>query len=511
MGASLCQEMDGKERIIAYASQNFNKHELKYATIEKEAAAILWAIKLFQPYLSGARFKVKSDHAPLKWLAQCQNATGRIARWQMRLREHSGFEGIEYLKGNENCLADGLSRCPEILEIKPGDRVTLEELRSLQERDPEFPRWQEKMEVQGDCWLFKGVPFIPSKLRDRVLSSYHGQGIHFGIRKTVELMKPVVFWPGMETDVKSFVKKCNVCQVGKAQAPQEAPIQLFKAPERPFQRVGMDFAGPFRKTTQGNKYFLVIVDHFSKYVKAFSVSENNMEAGVAGLRKLIFEEGTPEEVLTDQGSHFTGKRFQDFLKAHEIKHLRTSPYHPQCDGLAERQMRTIKELIRCAILEKINTKADDWDEILQRVVMRYNRTVHASTGRTPFALARGRTSPVTELEWIKFPVKPAQENIPWVEITDRIDRANGRNRRYRGGVLREFQEGDFVWLRGSPKGFDKGLTGPYEVVRRTSAVNYKIQNKGNIKIVHVNRLIKGSNQFEIMPAPRGRPPRKGDM
>ncbi|CAG0886564.1 unnamed protein product [Cyprideis torosa] len=125
----------------------------------------------------------------------------------------------------------------EILEIKPGDRVTLEELRSLQERDPEFPRWQEKMEVQGDCWLFKGVPFIPSKLRDRVLSSYHGQGIHFGIRKTVELMKPVVFWPGMETDVKSFVKKCNVCQVGKAQAPQEAPIQLFKAPERPFQRI----------------------------------------------------------------------------------------------------------------------------------------------------------------------------------------------------------------------------------------------------------------------------------
>ncbi|CAG0884965.1 unnamed protein product [Cyprideis torosa] len=101
--------------------------------------------------------------------------------------------------------------------------------------------------------------------------------------------------------------------------------------------------------------------------------------------------------------------------------------------------------------------------------MRYNRTVHASTGRTPFALARGRTSPVTELEWIKFPVKPAQENIPLVEITDRIDRANGRNRRYRGGVLREFQEGDFVWLRGSPKGFDKGLTGPYEVVRRTSA------------------------------------------
>lgn len=57
MGATLCQEFDGTERVIAYASQNFNRHEFNYATIEKEAAAVLWAIKFFHPYLSGARFQ----------------------------------------------------------------------------------------------------------------------------------------------------------------------------------------------------------------------------------------------------------------------------------------------------------------------------------------------------------------------------------------------------------------------------------------------------------------------
>lgn len=512
MGATLCQEVDGRERVIAYASQNFNRHELRYATIEKEAAAVLWAIKFFHPYLSGARFKVLSDHAPLKWLAQRQDATGRLARWQMRLREHPGLEGVEYIKGEDNGLADGLSRCPEILLVRH-EPVSREELHRLQEADGEFERLRDKMVINGGVWTHNGASFIPAVLRKRILTSYHGQGIHFGVTKTIEVMRPVVFWPAMMNDVRKFIGDCDVCKVGKSMPKKEAPLQVFEAPERPFQRIAMDFAGPFRPTAQGNKYFLVLVDHFSKYVKAVPARDCTMEAAIGGLTKLIFEEGVPEEVLTDQGSHFTGKKIQDFFRDNRIKHLRTTAYHPQCDGLAERQMRTIKDLIRCSLLEKVNVQSDEWDVVLLRVVARMNNTVHSATGRTPFSVARGRSAPVTELPWVSLPTVPKQEATPWVEVAGKIEEANSKNRETRGGVLREFAEGGIVWLR-RPQvhGFEPRAEGPYTITSRKSRVNYQIRNsRGEEKVVHVDRLLGGSgaSDIEILPSPRGRPRRGG--
>jgi hypothetical protein len=319
----------------------------------------------------------------------------------------------------------------------------------------------------------------------------------------------------MMNDVRKFIGDCDICKIGKSTPKKEAPLQVFVAPERPFQRIAMDFAGPFCPTAQGNKYFLVLVDHFSKYVKAVPVRECTMEAAIGGLTKLIFEEGVPEEVLTDQGTHFTGKKIQEFFRDNRIKHLRTTAYHPQCDGLAERQMRTIKDLIRCCLLEKLNVKSDDWDVILLRVVARLNNTVHSAIGRTPFSVARGRSAPVTELPWLSLPTLPKQEETPWAEIAGRIEDANSKNRETRGGVLREFEAGNVVWLRRPQvRGFESRAEGPYEITKRTSPVNYQIRNsRGEEKLVHVDRLLLGGSgsPVEVLPAPRGRPPKRGGM
>ena len=108
LGAVLGQQVDGQFSPVAFISRTLSKAELNYAVIEKECLAIKWAIEYFHQYLCGAKFCVKTDHAPLSWLNKNKNKNSRLMRWALSLQ---GYDfNIEYIKGSENFLADMLSR-----------------------------------------------------------------------------------------------------------------------------------------------------------------------------------------------------------------------------------------------------------------------------------------------------------------------------------------------------------------------------------------------------------------
>lgn len=107
-GAVLCQQQGDIYMPVAYASRNFTKGERNKATIEKELAAIHWAIIHFRPYLYGRKFLVKSDHKPLVYLFSMTNPSSKLTRMRLDLEEYD-FE-IEYIKGKDNVAADALSR-----------------------------------------------------------------------------------------------------------------------------------------------------------------------------------------------------------------------------------------------------------------------------------------------------------------------------------------------------------------------------------------------------------------
>lgn len=110
IGAVLSQGEVGKDLPIAYASRTLNKAETNYSTIEREALAIIWAVKHFRPYLFGRRFKIVTDHQPLKWLFSMKDSNSRIVRWRLKLEEFD-YE-IIYKAGKYNVNADALSRFP---------------------------------------------------------------------------------------------------------------------------------------------------------------------------------------------------------------------------------------------------------------------------------------------------------------------------------------------------------------------------------------------------------------
>lgn len=110
IGAVLTQMVDGKERPIAYLSRTLTEAEEKYSATSKELLAIYFAAKKFRPYLYGRKFTIYTDHEPLTKEIKLTDATGRVTRQRLYL-EQFDFQ-LVYKKGNQNVVADGLSRIP---------------------------------------------------------------------------------------------------------------------------------------------------------------------------------------------------------------------------------------------------------------------------------------------------------------------------------------------------------------------------------------------------------------
>ena len=118
LGAILKQtDAENRERVIAYASRSLTPAEKNYTTSERECLALIFATKIFRPYLFGTEFVCYTDHAALLWLDNVKNPNGRLARWSLYLRDFRYT--IKYKKGKLHSDADALSRRgnDEILQI----------------------------------------------------------------------------------------------------------------------------------------------------------------------------------------------------------------------------------------------------------------------------------------------------------------------------------------------------------------------------------------------------------
>ena len=111
-GAVLKQTINGKDRVVYYFSQLFNRTQRNYSTIEREALAVWLAVNKLRPYLLSADFLIETDHCPLCdfYRKKCRNR--RIDCWGVLLADYS-ITGVKYKKGKCNCDADFLSRYPQ--------------------------------------------------------------------------------------------------------------------------------------------------------------------------------------------------------------------------------------------------------------------------------------------------------------------------------------------------------------------------------------------------------------
>lgn len=137
---------------------------------------------------------------------------------------------------------------------------------------------------------------VPPNLQAKVLSTLHGG--YLGVVKLKSLVRSYVWWPGLDLQIEEFAKTCSGCQQIQRQ-PQAAPLHRWEWPTNSWQRVHIDYAGPFL-----DKMFLVVVDVYSKWPEVFPVKHAMSTKTVDLLRTLFSRTGLPEQLVSDNGSQF---------------------------------------------------------------------------------------------------------------------------------------------------------------------------------------------------------------
>lgn len=155
---------------------------------------------------------------------------------------------------------------------------------------------------------------------------------------------------------------------------------------KPFQKLFMDIVGPLPETSLSNKYILTAQDDLTKY--SFAIAISNMEAKTVAealVTNIICSFGTPESILTDQGSNFLSQIFKNICKFFNIKKLQTTAYHPQSNGALERCHAGLAAYLR----NFTSHDHSNWDKWLPYAMLCYNTTPHSSSKFSPYELIFG--------------------------------------------------------------------------------------------------------------------------
>ncbi len=208
---------------------------------------------------------------------------------------------------------------------------------------------------------------VPVRLRRQILQDLHAGAVsgHLGQRKTLSQLRLRFYWPGQTTDVRTWCRTCSVCSARKTPSPKQCANLHTIGAGYPMQVVAVDILGPLPESPSGNKYILVAVDYFTRWAEAYGIP--NQEA-VTVANKLVNEMflrfSPPTQLHSDQGRQFESSLMAEVCKLFGIQKSRTTAYHPQGDGLAERYNRTLLSMLAtCA-----HQHPQSWELHLQKVL-----------------------------------------------------------------------------------------------------------------------------------------------
>lgn len=352
---------------------------------------------------------------------------------------------------------------------------------------------------------------VPTQFRAKVMEL--GRSIpmagHLGREKTLARIQQRFFWPGITQEVAEFCSSCPECQVTVGiRVSDRAPLCPLPVIDEPFSRIAMDIVGPLLPSSSGNRFILVICDYATRYPEAFPLRSIKAKQVAKALGQLITRVGIPREIITDQGTNFMSTLLKHTYKFLGIKAIRSTPYHPQTDGLVERFNQTLKRMLR----RFVNETGKDWDAWLPYLLFAYREVPQASTGFSPFELLYGKVvrgpldvlketweepSTATPKNVISYVLQMRDKLAQYaVMVKENMAEAQKIQKGWydRHSREREYTPGQKVLLL-LPSSEHKLLAkwqGPFEVVRKVGPVTYEVnmEEKGRANQVFHVKLLK---------------------
>lgn len=452
---------------------------------------------------------------------------------------------IVYKKGSLNAVPDALSRRPdyELALLTTTGQVSqatfsipgiskatyladkyfasiYEQASQLDENDP-LNWYGYVVSEQGLLYLREGqrlcVPDVP-EAKSLILKWYHDDPTagHQGVERTYQLVREILYWPGMYQTVKRYVDSCHVCATHKDRTTAaNGRLQPLPIPGRPWEAISMDLITQLPKTKLGHDAIVVFVDRFSKQA-VFVACKTKITA--PELATLFFQNvfryhGVPRSIVSDRDSRFTSAFWTALFDLMNTSLNLSTAYHQQTDGQTERTNRTLEQYLRMYTSDD----QDDWDKYLVEAEFAYNHAKSSATGLSPFEVLYGVNPnvPASLLREPKLTTSPpsVQELLTghWTRIqavqdqllTAQKNMADQYNKRRRDV---SFQVDDLVYLdatnlsippddpsrrRQRKNKLHPTYLGPFKILERPSALNYRLALHPDSKVhpvFHVSLL-----------------------
>jgi transposase InsO family protein len=222
------------------------------------------------------------------------------------------------------------------------------------------------------------------------IGSVHNATVgHFGIDRSLVLLEELGFesTSDLRHRVADFISSCAICQKTRLRQLPVAAALHTTAVEQPFAVLSVDTIGPLPVDSHSNKYIVVIVDSFTRFVELWPCKDVTARAAAEAVLQVVGRYGVPKEVRSDQGSQFTAELVADLLTFLQIEHRFSIPYRPQAMGKVERMNQEVMRHLRVLTMQhKANSEWSNYIPLVQRII---NSTPNRVTGLAPAQLLYG--------------------------------------------------------------------------------------------------------------------------
>jgi predicted aspartyl protease len=346
------------QRPVAFFSRTLSKSEMHHSSVEKEAYAIVEALRKWRHYLVGKRFKLITDQKSVSFMFNTKHAgkikNEKIVRWRLELSSYN-YE-IIYRPGKQNDVADTLSRiCSSTHSLE-------------------------------------------------ALVSLHNNLCHPGVTRMAHWVKSQNL-PYTLEEVRNITSSCKICAELKPRFFRKNNNNNLIMATAPFQRLSLDFKGPIPSETR-NKYLLTLVDEYSRYPFAIPCANLSTATVIESLTEVFAMFGCPSYIHTDRGMSFMSEELRAFLTSKGIAISHTTSYNPCGNGQIERYNGIIWKTISLALKTR-NLQISQWERVLRDALHSIRSLLCTATNTTPhermFTHRRRSATGVALPPWLTSP------------------------------------------------------------------------------------------------------------
>eukprot|EP00253_Pinus_taeda_P014804 PITA_14804 len=359
----LQKDDQGNENPIAFFTRALRDAPLKYQIMEKQAYALVKAIKDFGIYILYSHVIAYVPNSVVKDILTQEGLEGKRGKWISNILEYD----IE-IKPTKLIKGEGLAKLMfetnfQVLDINQLDNEPELATPQISETFLQSPCIMKEFHA-GDC----GGHLYWKSIADKILRDGY-------------------YWPSLFADVKKFALSCHKCQIFEGKR-KLLPFPLKPiSTEKPFQQWGLDFIGEIYPSSSGqHKWILTATDYFTKWIEAIPCRQANASTIIQFLEGNILSRfGCPEKIITDNDAAFKSKNMINFCYKFHINLGHSTTYYPQGNGLAESSNKSLINIIK-KLLEE-NKK--NWHRKLTNSLWADRPSTNKSIGMSPYELVYG--------------------------------------------------------------------------------------------------------------------------